>query len=73
MRNLPKSFKELLDMPYRWPKKGDRLLRKTDDWNKGVSFSDDGVSRHVHIWDGYMSAGEALVEDCRQNLKHDNS
>jgi hypothetical protein len=67
MRNLPKSFEGLPDMPYRWPKKGDRLLRKTNDWNAGVSFSNDGVSPHVHIWDGYMSAGEALVEDCRRN------
>lgn len=54
-------------MSYRFPKKGDRLLRKTDDWDTGVSFSSDGISRHVHIWDGYMSAGEALVEDCRRN------
>jgi hypothetical protein len=67
MRNLPKSFAGILDMPYRWPKKGDRLLRKTTDWNKGISFSNDGIARHVHIWDGYMSAGEALVEDCRRN------
>jgi hypothetical protein len=67
MRNLPKSFEELLDQPYPWPKKGDRLLRQTKDWNTGVGFSNDGVSRHVHIWDGYMSAGEALVEDCRRN------
>ena len=57
----------LLDRPYRWPKKGDRLLRKTNDWNTGVGFSNDGISRHVHIWHGYMSAGEALVEDCRRN------
>jgi hypothetical protein len=67
MRNLPKTFEGILDQPYRWPKKGDRLLRKTDDWNRGTGFSNDGISRHVHIWDGYMSAGEALVEDCRRN------
>jgi hypothetical protein len=67
MRNLPESFAGLLDQPYRWPKKGDRLLRKTNDRNTGVGFSNDAVSRHVHIWDGYMSAGEALVEDCRRN------
>jgi hypothetical protein len=54
MRNLPETFEELLDRPYRWPKKGDRLLRKTDDWNTGAGFSKDGISRHVHIWDGYM-------------------
>lgn len=67
MRNLPENFEGLLNMSNRWPKKGDCLLRKTDDWKAGVSFSNDGMSRHVHIWDGYMSAGEALVEDCRQN------
>lgn len=67
MRNLPESFAGLLDRPYRWPKMGDRLLRRTDDWETGVDFSKDSVSRHVHIWHGYMSAGEALVEDCRRN------
>ncbi len=67
MRNLPDSFEALLDMPYRWPKKGDRLQRKTKDWETGVDFSDDGISRHVHIWHGYMSAGDALVEEYRRN------
>jgi hypothetical protein len=67
MRNVPQTFKEILGQPYRFPEKDDRLLRETDDWNTGVSFSSDGISRHVHIWDGYMSAGEALVEDCRRN------
>lgn len=68
MRNVPKTFEEILDPPaYRWPKKGDRLLRKTNDWSTGVRFSNDCISRHVHIWDGYVDAGEALVEDCRRN------
>jgi hypothetical protein len=67
MRNLPESYKGLLDIRSRWPEKGDRLLRRTNDWDTGVSFSGDGASRHVHIWDGYISAGEALVEDCRRN------
>jgi hypothetical protein len=67
MRNLPKNFEGLLEHQYRWPSKGDRLLRKSSDWERGAGFANDGTSRHVHIWDGFMSAGEALVEDCRQN------
>lgn len=66
MRNLPKNYKDLLDPKYRWPTKGDRLLRTTN-WDAGASFAPHALSRHVHIWSGYFSAGEALVEDCRRN------
>jgi hypothetical protein len=65
MRNLPKTFAELADIQFRWPKEGDRLLRQTD-WDHGAGFSDNAFSRHIHIWDGYMSAGEALVEGLEQ-------
>jgi hypothetical protein len=64
MSKDPKSFMDILNLAqeYRWPKKGDRLLRDSDDWDRGVEFSNDEIARHVHIWSGYMGAGAALIE-----------
>lgn len=58
---------------FKWPKKGDRLLRAEDDWHRAVTFSEHEISRQVHIWDGYMQAGALLVEECQSNeraLRH---
>lgn len=65
----PKTFAELAESigSYRWPKKGDRLLRASDNWDRGVEFSAHPVSRHVHIWNGYIRAGEALIEECAKD------
>lgn len=65
----PKTFAELAEGigDYRWPKKGDRLLRDSDNWDRGVEFSTHPVSRHVHIWSGYIRAGAALIEECARD------
>jgi hypothetical protein len=62
MARKPKSYDDILNGAYRWPKTGDRLLRASGDWDRGVSFATDVISRHVHIWSGYFSAGAALIE-----------
>ena len=69
MSKRPKSFMDIIDQAQenRWPKKGDRLLRDSEDWDRGVEFSNDEISRHVHIWSGYMSAGAALIEACEED------
>ncbi|WP_296597992.1 hypothetical protein [Phenylobacterium sp.] len=65
MADPPASFADLTGpRNYRWPKKGDRLLRSAADWNKGVTFAQSALSRHVYIWSGYMRAAEALIESC---------
>jgi hypothetical protein len=64
MPRRPKDFSDLLDIPYRWPTRGDRLLRDAKDWNRGVTFPQDELSRDAHIWSGYMRAGAALIEAC---------
>ena len=51
----------------RWPKKGDRLFRKCQDWKRGGEFSNDATSRHVHIWDGNMRAGAILISACGED------
>src|SRR5215218_701822 len=63
----PTTFDEILERDScRWPKKGDRLLKHSHDWDKGVEFDGDAYSRHVHIWSGYMRAGAALVDECQR-------
>lgn len=69
MNKPQKKFTDLLNIggKFRWPKKGDRLLRGTKNWDRGVDFSRDGISRHVHIWSGYMRAGAALIDTCKED------
>lgn len=58
----------------KWPKKGDRLLRADDGWMRGVTFEEHQISRHAHIWNGYMRAGAALVEQCQtseRGMRHE--
>jgi len=61
------AFTSLLDTPYRWPRHGDRLLRHTADWNRGVDFEQHALSREAFVWSGYLRAGAALIEACDQN------
>lgn len=43
------------------------MLRSEDDWERGVTFDEFEVARHVHIWEGYMKAGAALVDECERS------
>lgn len=52
---------------FKWPKKGDRLLRDENNWQRAVTFTEHEIARDVHIWDGYMQAGAMLVEECQSN------
>ncbi len=67
MKKRPKTFLEILEQEHRWPRKGDRLLSRSSDWSRGVEFTSHPISKHVHLWDGYMSAGAGLIELCTQN------
>lgn len=60
------SWLDLLDKvsKYRWPRKGDRLLKGSDDLDQRVDFPKDELSRYVHIWEGYMHAGTILIDAC---------
>jgi hypothetical protein len=66
MKKTPERYTDILDMQHRRPRKGDRLLRRSDDWNHGVAFSKQPITRHVHLADGYMSAADGLIELCTQ-------
>lgn len=56
-----------INTDFRWPKKGDRLLRAEGGWQRGITFDEQKISRDVHIWDGYMTAGATLVERCQRS------
>jgi hypothetical protein len=66
MRNFPKTFSDILAMEHRWPKKGDRLLRTSDDWQTSASFAPHQMSRDAFIWDGYMTAGATLIDEAER-------
>lgn len=65
----PKTFAEIAESvgKFRWPKKGDRLLRPSDEWDRAVEFTTHPISRDVHIWSGYMRAAAALIEECERD------
>lgn len=66
MRELPQTFSDILTMKHLWPKKGDRLLRVSGDWQTAASFAPHPISRNVFIWDGYMIAGAALIDEAQR-------
>ena len=70
MRKFPKNFSDILTMESRWPKKGDRLLVSSDEWQTAASFAPDQISREAFIWDGYITAGAALIDEA-QRRPHD--
>jgi hypothetical protein len=41
---------------YRWPRKGDKLVRDAKEWKGSARFSEDQYSRDAEIWSGYMRA-----------------
>ena len=54
-------------LSFRWPKEGDRLIRRSRDPKTGGRFPADTDGRHVHIWDGYMRAGAILALACEED------
>ena len=48
------------------PKKGDRLLRSSDHWVMTAMYAQDRVMREVCLWQGYMKAGAALIDETQR-------
>jgi hypothetical protein len=68
MRTFPKTFTDILTMRHLWPKKGDRLLRSSEDSNASATFIPHQLARDAYIWDGYMMAGAALIDEAERRL-----
>src|SRR5271170_7913980 len=66
MRTFPKTFSDILTMRNLWPKKGDRLLPSTDDLKTAATFTPDQLARDAFIWDGYMTAGAAMIDEAER-------
>jgi hypothetical protein len=63
MRRFPENFQDILNMEHRWPKKGDRLLKSSGDWGTSAGFESHQLARDAFIWDGYITAGAALIDE----------
>jgi hypothetical protein len=63
MRRLPETFSDILTIEHRWPKKADRLLKPGTDWDTSAGFASHQLARDAYIWDGYMTAGAALIDE----------
>ncbi len=63
MRKFPETFSDILTMEHRWPQKGDRLLKHGTDWDTSAGFASHQLARDAYIWDGYMTAGAALIDE----------
>jgi hypothetical protein len=66
MRKYPKTFSDILTREFRWPKKGDRLLQTSGDRETAATFAPHQISRDAFIWDGYMTAGAALIDEAER-------
>jgi hypothetical protein len=53
------------ELNYRWPIKGDRLLRNSPRWRTAITFSDQPIYRHADIWNGYSDAARTLIDACQ--------
>jgi hypothetical protein len=65
MRKFPKTFSDISTMEYLWPKKGDRLFRSSGDPETTATFTPHPWSRDAFIWDGFMTAGAALIDEAQ--------
>lgn len=66
MRKFPETFSDILTVEHRWPKMGDRLLKSGTDWETSAGFEPHQLARDAHIWDGYMTAGAALIDEAER-------
>ena len=55
-------FRDLLDRPFRWPRRGDEPLRKATKIQHQAELSVDARERSVLLQSGFMRAGKLLVE-----------
>ena len=68
MKRKIEKFADLLKpTEYRWPKKGDKLFKRSEDLNSSTGFANSSTARDAHIWRGYMTAGSVLVDYCKDD------
>lgn len=66
------NFEDLINPPpQRWPTRGDRLLTASANWTSGVRFPNDEWLRHIYIMDGFMMAGDKLIEAAEDRIERE--
>lgn len=56
-----KSFEEILNAEFRWPKQGDKPFVVADDQFDNANIADDRFTRLVLMMDGYKEAADLMV------------
>jgi hypothetical protein len=62
---MTETFQKLLDMKYRWPKRGDRIIQKISK-QTDVYFPEHPFERSTFIWSGYFRSAKVLIEQCER-------
>lgn len=57
-----KSFEDLLNAEFRWPRQGDVPFVVADEPFDNANIADDGFTRLVLMTDGYKEAGDLMVQ-----------
>ena len=57
-----KSFEDLLNTEFRWPRLGDRAFVVADDPLEDVNIAEDGFTRLVLMMEGYKKAADLMVQ-----------
>ena len=57
-----RSFEEILETEFRWPRRGDKAFVTSADPSENASIDQSGHSRLVLMSDGYKTAGDLMVE-----------
>ena len=62
-----RSFEEILNSEFRWPRQGDRAFVTSANPSENANIDESGQSRLVLVTDGYKTAGDLMVEAAGQD------
>lgn len=57
-----KTFEELLNSEFRWPRSGDTPFTRSGDWQRNAYLASDTTTRLVLMMEGYKKAADLMVE-----------
>lgn len=61
------TFEDLLNVEFRWPRKGDLAFRASNDWDKNASVEERASTRLVLMTDGYKRGADMMVERAKNS------
>jgi len=66
------TLEEMLNFEFRWPRKGDRAFKVSEDWEKNAQLEDRASSRLVLMTNGYKIGADLMVEQAK-NSNHERA